>query len=202
MSHHPTKRHVQMQWNLPRAPKLMPGDRIGELTIVDLKRTHGGQAYWIMRCECSQDRLFVWPESYIPFGQCRRCVMRKRKETQWDRIKTERAKGPDKSHLLFGLWQRLLASCDSIVTPEGDQGIVVCYRWWSFDNFIADMRQLGNRWRNRIFVRIDDEGDYWLDNCMWARTIWRPREDRLIHIGGRWKPIQHRGFMISPRLHV
>jgi len=60
----------------------------------------------------------------------------------------------------------------------GGKGIVVCERWRSFENFLADM---GEREEGEVIHRIDNDGNYEPGNCEW---MMRSEHTRL-HQRGR-----------------
>lgn len=75
--------------------------------------------------------------------------------------------GPSRTYTSWvQMWQR----CANPKAPNfpryGGKGIMVCPRWWEFENFLADM---GDRPEGKSLDRFPDKnGNYGPGNCRWA----------------------------------
>lgn len=76
-------------------------------------------------------------------------------------------------------WQRMKARClnpnASDYRHYGGRGIMVCERWFKFENFFAD---LGERPAGLELDRIDTNGHYEPTNCRWVTKRQNARNRR------------------------
>jgi hypothetical protein len=84
-------------------------------------------------------------------------------------------------------WRNMINRCTNPAIGRGWQyyggrGIIVCDRWMSFENFLADM---GSRPEGLTLDRLNSDSNYEPGNCRWAtrseqtRGAWKRRKLRL-----------------------
>jgi len=144
----------------------------GKLTILAVgyskRRTRDKSKYRaITACECGNVKVIALRDINRPKGT-RSCgciwaeAIRKSNSTHGHSLGLRRSKEMTIHH---NMMNRCYNENSGRYKNYGARGIVVCDRWHTFENFLADM---GTRPEGRSLDRIDVNGDYCKDNCRWA----------------------------------
>jgi hypothetical protein len=82
----------------------------------------------------------------------------------------KRSKANYDANPIYSIWKDMNRRCKSNKCRDyecyGKRGITVCFRWESYDNFLADM---SNGYQRGLQLdRKDNDGNYCPENCRWV----------------------------------
>jgi hypothetical protein len=164
----------------------LPGERYGRLVVVGDDGYRGSAPLVKCKCDCGNEcSIRVY---HLHIGKTKSCGC-------WaiDSGKRNRRHGLSK-HRVFKIWSCIMQRCTNKNSTQwrhyGGRGISVCERWKTFSNFLADMGMPGP---NQEIDRIDNDGDYYKENCRWVSHLENSRNRRTskrITFKGETKTLQ------------
>ena len=90
--------------------------------------------------------------------------------------------------LTYKSWLKMKERCNCKTSNRyniyGERGISICKKWESFESFYEDM---GERPNGKTLDRIDNDGNYFKENCRWATPKQQSNNRRTNHL------ITHKG---------
>ncbi len=158
----------------------LSGKRIGLLVPVRPGDKIGIHRTWICRCDCGNLKTVKASDlsHRLRAGGSASCGC------ATNRLKAAGASLPRKHGATsrrgftrtYRAWQGMRARCRSTNPKRAsyyDRGIVVCERWSSFENFLADMGERPEV--AHTLDRIDNDRGYEPGNCRWATWVTQAR---------------------------
>lgn len=139
--------------------------RFGLLTVLKLiGRKHGG-ALWLCKCDCGS--IAKCRSDRLKSGANKSCGCLSKKMLG---LRLNHGHSPrNKCSPTYISWSCMIQRCTNPNYKQykdyGGRGVLICQRWFTFKNFLADM---GERPRKLTLERINNEKGYELPNCKWA----------------------------------
>lgn len=137
------------------------------------------KTYWICRCECGTEKLVNGTSLMRGLSTscgCRRAEvsansMRMTAKANIGKPSNNRRHGEALNRTPeYATWLSMHERCRSPKSQKwtnyGARGIVVCQRWTSYENFLADMGRRPSKAHS--LDRVDNDGNYEPSNCRWA----------------------------------
>lgn len=146
--------------------KDMTGLRFGRYTVIRrAENCPRGTARWECLCDCGNTSIVDGPSLRFKRAQSCGCLAHERTAIRGTKHGLHKSKA---YHAWYGMKERCEKPEHPFYKNYGGRGIIICERWQSRDNFIADM---GEPEPGLELDRIDTNGNYEPGNCRWVPKV-------------------------------
>lgn len=159
------------------------GQKYGRLTVISFHSREKSYTKWLCKCECGNQTITAM--NYLRTGKTKSCgcICKEKPNAFVHGFSNNR---------FYRNWLSMKARCYNSKTSNfylyGGRGIKISDRWLKFENFKDDMyksylehiEQFGKN--NTSIDRIDNNGNYELNNCKWTTNKEQGRNKRNNHL--------------------
>ncbi len=165
----------------------LPGQRFGRLIVLSKAEAYvDGRSKWLCQCDCGKQKVIGLKALRSGNTQSCGCLASEKSSERRLTHGHTRHHQPSSTYLSWhSMRQRCLNPNDPDYSRYGGRGIIVCERWEDFQNFLTDM---GERPEGLTLERIENDGNYSPDNCIWATRKQQANNRQDAWIARRGKP--------------
>ena len=163
--------------------KNLTGRVFCRLTVLEYSGKVNGRTHWLCRCDCGNTSIIE--TVCLSSGNTSSCGCLKK-----DILLARNVKHGGTGSKEYRAWQKMRERCSNPHAAHyecyGGRGIMVCDRWQSFENFLADMGPKPSP--KHSIDRIDNNGNYEAGNCRWATNYEQSTNTRrtiLVEVDGQ-----------------
>jgi len=144
----------------------LTGQRFNRLIALrQTSKSNSGKLKWLCQCDCGNTVEAI--SSNLKGGQTNSCGCYHKEQTSKAKQTHGQSKTPD-----YKIWKTMTQRCfnskQAMYKHYGGKGILVCDKWLTFENFIADM---GPRPSTKHSIeRRNNDGNYEPSNCYWTTS--------------------------------
>ena len=161
---------------------VLTGQKFGRLTVGErAPNKYGYHVAWACRCDCGSQTIVTTLNLRSEHTRSCGCLQRENREAMKARAVKHGMSRVGSKTPEYETWCHMKGRCYNphYIRYEryGGRGIRVCERWRH--NFVAFLTDMGPKPSPRHSLdRIDNDGDYGPDNCLWATPTEQARTHR------------------------
>lgn len=159
----------------------LTGQKFGKLTVIGFAGVKNKNYQWVCCCDCGKTKNIL--AAHLKSGGTVSCGCFMIERIKEAKTKHGQAKKGEVSPT-YSCWLCMLARCNNPKNKSflnyGGRGITVCERWYSFENFLADMGDRPDK--GYSLERKENDKGYYKDNCKWATPKEQSNNQRSNHL--------------------
>lgn len=154
-------------------PEEMIGKKFNHLLVLSLSGSINQRLYYKCLCDCGNEKIILGTSMRLKKSQSCGCL-RIQRITKHNLLNSPEYKS----------WQGMRQRCENPNSDSfknyGARGICVCKKWRTFNNFYLDMGRKPSP--EYTIERLNNDGNYSKNNCVWATKKQQGRNKRNNHI--------------------